>query len=306
MLKRLPFITFALLLLAAVTAGSAAAGSDTPVRHRTGESAAKVREFWTPARMARARDLGSFTGGSGNARLPGPVVGASTAAAPGLRHRQAKNLFPAIGRIFFRYGPYLGSCSGTAINTPSQRLVLTAGHCLKPAETWSRRVIFVPDYYRGRRPYGSWVWKTLWVTRSWANRENFSYDIGVIVTRRSRRGRRVGEVTDSLPYAAFPDRRGRTWIFGYPGGSNRAREKRACANRWTWPELWSGFPGPRRITTECSMARGSSGGPWVSDYGSGDWFVDGLTSTGNRAWTKIYSPYFGQQFRGLIHNAEHH
>ena len=96
-------------------------------------------------------------------------------------------------------------------------------------------------------------------------------------------------------------------MYGYPAGSNRARELRLCTSR-TWAGPWYSFrlPGPAGMAGRCNMAGGSSGGPWMSAYRNGSggtrWVVDGLTSTGLRNLRA--SPYFGIHLRRLIYDAE--
>ena len=60
--------------------------------------------------------------------------------------------FTAVGRVFLKVGNYAAFCSGTAINSASRRLVLTAGHCLYSIlpghriPSSARYFDFVPDY----------------------------------------------------------------------------------------------------------------------------------------------------------------
>lgn len=319
------FILFVLLGASAATAAEAA-----PIHKRTSTSTAKVRAYWTPKRMARAVDMSRListtkrAGVSGAGLLNGPVLGGSSATNParagsggagsGLRHAPAyQESDPAIGRLFFRWLGRKASCTGSVINTPSKRLVLTAAHCLNYLGVWSSHIYFVPDYDRGRRPYGSWVWKAAWVTRPWARtpyEAMANYDLGMVVTTRSRRGHRVGKVAGALPYNTFPRRNGRTRIYGYPAGKNRGKEIRVCANRRTWRGPWYShrLRGPVGMAARCNMAAGSSGGPWLSAYrgpaGGTQWIVDGLTSTSGRRTNKLASPYFGSHFRRLVYNAE--
>lgn len=265
------------------------ATADASVKHRAGKvSNAAVRAYWTPKRMAQAKDMSRIVGNSGSGKAAGVSsvgIGRGPGSVSGLRHGPASYTDPGIGRIFFRWLGGKGSCSGAVINTPSKRLVLTAGHCLKLYGAWSSHIYFVPDYFYGQRPYGSWVGKVSWVTKPWGRfsfEDMSNYDLGVIVTQRSRRGKRVGDVAGSLSYQAFPRRHGVTRIFGYPGGANRGRELRVCGGRrtWTGPGYSRRQPGPVGIAARCNMAAGSSGGPWLSAYrganGGTEWILDGL------------------------------
>src|SRR5213595_345487 len=52
-------------------------------------------------------------------------------------------------------GPY--TCSGTALNTPSRSIVITAGHCVVEGRHWGRHLAFVPAYDHGARPFGTFT-----------------------------------------------------------------------------------------------------------------------------------------------------
>lgn len=217
-----------------------------------------------------------------------------------------------MGRLFFTWLGKPASCSGSVIDTRSQRLVLTAGHCVHYAGIWSRRMIFVPGYQNGRRPFGSYRARTLWTTGPWVRiawEYGMNYDMGMIVTKRTWNGRRVGDLVGSLPYEAFPRRFGRTQILGYPAGRMKGRRLRACySSTWAGPRVSAQVPGPTGMAARCNMAAGSSGGPWMSAYradgGGTEWIVDGLTSTGRRGSSLMSSPYFGSHFRRLIYDAD--
>jgi hypothetical protein len=49
----------------------------------------------------------------------------------------------------------------------------------------------------------------------------------------------------------------------------------------------------------CHMIGGSSGGPWILDYGNGN-FLNGLNSSGRKGKdNEMLSPYFGSTAEGL-------
>src|SRR3954447_19130922 len=118
----------------------------------TGE-AARIRAYWTPDRMRSTPPLSA-----GQRRDPfslidfAPVLDATIPP------------YSVNGRIFVRQGRNKGYCSGTAINSPTRQLVLTAGHCvntgprgLRGTSAWTRYLEFVPAYADGIAPFGSFV-----------------------------------------------------------------------------------------------------------------------------------------------------
>lgn len=262
------------------------------------------RDFWTPQRMKDAAKREPLVGGG--------FVRKKEASSP--VHQRNIPVYaqqPAIGRLFFRYGPYIGSCSASVIYTPSRRIVLTAGHCLKLEGVWSRSLMFAPAYKNGRAPFGKFYGKSWWVSRTWANYSNpisMNFDYGAVVTSRNWNGVPIGDITGMYGYQTFSQRVGRTHVVGYPAGRANGQTLRQC-----YSDTWAGdrysylFPGPVGMFAKCNMAKGSSGGPWLSEYESDDGestelYVDGVTSRGTgRTMT---SSYFGTQFRDLIWNAE--
>ena len=294
-------VAFLSCLVLATSAGAA-------VRHSvSAEESEAARRFWTPGRVADAarRDPAFGT-------IPPAAEASSNGREP--RHRPVNVFRPEVGKIlgWDRYGGY--SCTGSVIDTYSLRLVLTAAHCLYYEGQWARRVIFIPNFKNGRRPYGTYQSKALWVPRQWARLSHGTtgthLDLGLMVTRKTWNGSRIGEDIGALPLQFYPDRSGLTDIYGYPGGAMKARVMRTCRS-WTVP--WSGgwfMPGPTGMSAWCNMAPGSSGGPWVSRYkredGGSFGFVDGLTSTGGKVGRRsvLKSPYFGRILVNLIRSTE--
>jgi V8-like Glu-specific endopeptidase len=287
---------------------SALAAIEPSVGHQV-NSNANVNAFWTPKKMRQAERFDPMRGWL----KPGEVESTgSTGQSGASRHRPPALRPSAVGRLFFTWLGRPASCSGSVIDTRSQRLVLTAGHCLNYLGVWSRRMMFAPDYEEGWRPYGSYRAHALWTTGPWARiswEYGMNFDIGIVVTGRTWTGRRVGDIVGSLPFETFPRRNGRTQILGYPAGRLNGRKMRACYSRtWAGPRISARAPGPFGMAARCDMAAGSSGGPWMSAYESGngatEWIVDGLTSTGSRRSNVKSSPYFGSHFQRLIWSAE--
>ncbi len=289
--------------LAVVFGLSMVSESGAAVAHRFPDGTSQVKAFWNPARVAKAlqRD---------------PVFGERSALqANQPRHRPVTVFRPEVGKIlgWDKAGAY--SCTGSVLDTPSLRLVLTAAHCVYYNGSWARRMVFIPDFKNGRRPYGTYRIKTAWVANRWQRLAfgtyGMNYDIAILVTRKTGNGSRIGENVGAIPYRAYPRRSGTTDIYGYPGATMRARVMRTCRSH-TRPDWYGGriLPGPPGLLARCNMAAGSSGGPWVTRYpnpnGSTTGIIDGLTSTGyrNRGRSILTSPYFGRLLVRLIKASE--
>jgi V8-like Glu-specific endopeptidase len=204
--------------------------------------------------------------------------------------------FSAHGRIFGRYEGDKFSCSGTVINTPSNRAIITAGHCLHEAGVWASHVVFVPAYKGGRRPFGNFEAKTLWVLRGWLN-ENFNFDVGMISVRANSRGK-PGNVAGARGWATGLGRNQFFEAFGYPAGAARGQELRYCRSRFLGNDRSTyRDPGPPTMRINCNMAGGSSGGGWVID----EEFANSVISYGyTEQRERLYGPYFGRAVKRLI------
>lgn len=312
---RLRFALLALLALPGVLAFAPAqpqaatarthaslASSPTPTPERA--AVARVRRYWTPARMASARPLNLVVDGSGRARLhagrPAPLAGASflPVAEP------EAPPFAANGRVFVKQGNLRGYCSGTAIDSPTRQLVLTAGHCVDSGRlggrsVWSRYLLFVPAYTAGRAPFGSFVSKRshILAPRQWTRHGNPHFDIGAFLTHPNGQGVNVADaVGGGAAIALDLPRTQRFRTFAYPGNARRMQE---CNSPYLGPDaLFFRLPGPQTLSIRCHWAPGASGGGWLIGDGTE---IDGLTSylhLGKRSRT--YGPYFSAETVGAL------
>src|SRR5215213_9688305 len=146
----------ALAALLVASAAALAASRLHPPAEATASSAgepARIRSYWTPERMRSTPPL--LASGRSD-----PFASASFATVPDATVPP----YAVNGRIFVRQGRSKGYCSGTAINSPTRRLVLTAGHCVntgprgrRGSSAWSRYMEFVPAYTDGAAPFGAFV-----------------------------------------------------------------------------------------------------------------------------------------------------
>jgi hypothetical protein len=296
-------------LVAAVAAwpGGAAAtalahpASDVATAGRAGAEAARVERYWTPARMRSARPLDFVVGAGGKGRLR---VGAATeAAGAGAGASFLSVSTPDVppysfnGRIFFRRGNLLGFCSGTAINSPTRQLVLTAGHCVNSghaegrASVWSRYLEFVPAYNGGVAPFGGFVARrgAIRAPKQWTNYGNPDFDMGVFLTRPNSEGVNVADavgggatiVTDLSRHQTFQ-------TFGYPG---ETKYMQRCVSPYIGDDLLSNpLPGPPTLGIRCHWAPGASGGGWTIADGTQINGVNTYLHFNNK--TRTFGPYF--------------
>lgn len=187
-----------------------------------------------------------------------------------------------------REGDY--TCSGTAIDTPSRSIVLTAGHCVIEGGSEGMSIAFVPAYDHGKRPFGTFVVESVYVMPQWRRDENPDFDLAALRVKPNRLGRLV-DVVGGRGYATGRSRLAAFQIFGFPAGRAGGEELRSCdAHGLGEDSLTFSFPGPPTMPASCDMAAGSSGGAWLFD----GQFVSGVTSYGYAGRpTQLFSPYFG-------------
>jgi V8-like Glu-specific endopeptidase len=257
--------------------------------------AARVRAYWTPERMRSTPPLHA----SGRAD---PLALASF--APVLDATVPP--YAVNGRIFVRQGRSKGYCSGTAINSPTRQLVLTAGHCvntgprgLRGSSAWSRYMEFVPAYTDGVAPFGSFVADRsgVYALKPWTKEGNPNFDMGAVVVGPNTSGVNVADAVGGGAAIAIDLSREQYFqTFGYPGKVRRLQE---CDSPATGEDrLTRQIPGPPTVKIRCHWLPGASGGGWLIENGT---MIEGLTSYGrNRDLTHTYGPYFSSENVGEL------
>jgi V8-like Glu-specific endopeptidase len=192
-------------------------------------------------------------------------------------------------------GPY--TCSGTALNTPSRSIVLTAGHCVIEHGSRGRRIVFVPAYDHGSRPFGTFTAESVYVMPQWRRRENPDFDLAALRVAPNKLGA-LTDVVGGRGYATAKSRLAAFQIFGYPAAHAGGEELRSCrAHGLGIDRLTDRFSGPPTMLASCDMAAGASGGAWLFD---GE-FVSGVTSYSYRGRpTQLFSPYFGPEIGSFL------
>jgi hypothetical protein len=268
--------------------------------------AARVARYWTPERMRNARPLDLVVGAGGKARLR---VGAPEAAAASASFLSVPTPdvppYSFNGRIFIRRGDLAGYCSGTAINSPTRQLVLTAGHCVNSgredgkASVWSNYLQFVPAYNGGVAPFGSFVARRSDVRapQQWTNHGNPDFDMGAFLTLPNSEGVNVADavgggatiVTDLTRHQTFQ-------TFGYPGETKYMQK---CSSPYIGDDLLSNpFPGPPTLGIRCHWAPGASGGGWLIGDGTQINGVNTYLHLDNKSRT--FGPYFSAETVGKL------
>ena len=293
----LAVLALTLLALAASARPAAAARPSSPTPHQ-------VEQFWTPARMEAARPLEMTVGRKGRPDVHlGPLPHGARASYSVV---EAPEVPPAAwnGRLFVVQDGEEGSCSATAIDSPSRSLVLTAGHCVNTGPEhgrpgiWSSYLEFVPGFNLGAAPYGAFVLSGQ--PRSlpgWTREGNPDYDLGAFLVGTNAEGVRLEDalgggariVTDLGHKQTFES-------FGYPGGTERMR---GCVSGYAGQDPATiTLAGPPTVGIRCRWAPGASGGGWLIEGGQA---IDGITTylrTDEKALS--FGPYFSATTVGRL------
>lgn len=189
------------------------------------------------------------------------------------------------------------SCSGTAIETPSRSIVLTAGHCVVERGHEGRRIAFVPAYDHGRRPFGTFLVESVYVMPQWRRQENPNFDVAALRVRPNKLGK-LTDVVGARGYATGKSRLAPFQIFGYPAARAGGEELRSCrAHGLGFDRLTNRLAGPPTMPASCDMAAGASGGAWLF----GGRYVSGVTSYSYQGRpTQLFSPYFGPEIGAFL------
>ena len=187
-----------------------------------------------------------------------------------------------------REGDY--SCSGTALDTPSHSIVLTAGHCVQERHSVGRELTFIPAFDHGVRPYGTFEVEAAYMMPQWRHSENPDFDVAALRVAPNELGA-LTDVVGARGYVTERSRHVNFQVYGYPAAALEGEELRSCLGKGLGSDILTyRFIGPPTVPTSCDMAGGSSGGAWIV----GGAFIDGVTSYGyTGAGNKVYSPYFG-------------
>lgn len=206
------------------------------------------------------------------------------------------------GRVFFNFDGQPASCSGSAVTSANESVVITAGHCVKYEGSWHTDWVFVPGYDNGERPYGTWSAAQTLTTPQWEASEDLNYDIGAAVVN-PLDGRTLTDVVGGQGIAFNQERNQDMYSFGYPAADPYDGESLIyCSGSTITDPLLSDDHG-----LACDMTGGSSGGPWFLDFdeSSGTGALASVNSFGYVFLPGyMFGPYFGDEAQDLYEAAE--
>lgn len=211
--------------------------------------------------------------------------------------------YSTIGVLFFsQYGGDY-RCSAATIGNFA---IWTAGHCVHAGDNsnlgWSTNVIFVPAYKNGNAPFGIWTADNLWTRTEWYSSMDFRFDLAGAILDTNSSGKSISQVVGNLGFAYNLSTNQHWFSFGYPAESPfNGTTQEICSSSFAYSDTMMPTPNPTGVG--CNMTRGSSGGPWIRQFG-------GMAGTsnflnGNNSYRyvshpeEMFSPYFGNRAKEL-------
>lgn len=178
-----------------------------------------------------------------------------------------ETIFPnrTVGKLFFT-----GNTGGNFVCSASvlrHRIVLTAGHCVHRgsggAAGFHRNFLFVPAFRDGAAPLGTFTPRRVGTTSQWAASGGVvpnAADFGMMEMN-DRGITRIGSITGFLGFRTLGLIPNHTTKLGYPCNID------ACQKMQQVTSQSFRATSPNNVEYGSNARGGSSGGPWVQNYG---------------------------------------
>ncbi|MER6664396.1 hypothetical protein ABT256_07595 [Amycolatopsis japonica] len=209
---------------------------------------------------------------------------------------------PGVGRLFFTAEPGVdGSCTATVVPSAGKDVAFTAGHCVNGGlDRFDRpikivNVVFVPGYDHGAAPHGVFPARSFAWSSTYSGPMSGSDDDAVIALDPVG-GHHVADVagTQDISFGELPSTVDTT-MFGYPVSRAAGGEALFSCVRQATREANSVIT---TWNTDCDLAGGSSGGPWLRNFdpASGKGTIFSVTSRGTMTEDGVTTDLSGAAF----------
>ncbi len=263
---------------------------------RSKKSPAEVKAYWTANRMSNAQERAlTRTGIHADAFGDAGLDFTRSRIAPQTANTAAP--YKTTGKMFFTTpgeGDFV--CSASTID---DRIVLTAAHCLFTSEPgpapdpgFHTNIIFVPGYdgskasLKKQRPFGTWASTVSVVPNNWINTEGSlpsRTDYGVFVVADQSIGGSVKKLAAvSGQYKTVTNHLSDTHVtmLGYPCNLDDCDiMQRVDSSDHRLPPGFGDAQNAYEYGSD--MEGGSSGGPWLENFGTGE-PISGTNTNRNR------------------------
>jgi V8-like Glu-specific endopeptidase len=173
--------------------------------------------------------------------------------------------YSTVGRLLFTINGAGYTCSASAIGP---RLILTAGHCVHEGNGlgsgWHANFNFIPAYHNGAAPFGQWGWAQASTTSAWYYGGGGVPNAGdfAIIVARDNNGWRLGNVVGWLGTYTYALNNNHLNMLGYPCNID------GCSLMHQVTAQSHNTASPNCVEYGSDMGGGSSGGPWVQNFGN--------------------------------------
>jgi hypothetical protein len=203
-----------------------------------------------------------------------------------------------VGKVFFT-DPSDGTdhvCAGSALNSPSKQLVITAGSCVHGGQgrTWMANWVYAPRYRSGSYPFGTFAAKAFRTFIAWTDSSTPGRDLAVVTTW-PQNGTRLVDVTGGQGLSWDYPQEVDVTVLTYSLDHNDGEIQRWCTARTTRGY----FPGT--IGLYCTLGTRAPGGPWLRafDDPSGLGYVNGMMTVTDCVGFN-QSPYFDDAVKSMV------
>lgn len=285
--RRVLVLLVALGAATAVVAAPASAADQVVTRVSAADRSAALAH-WTPERMRQWVGDDSLP--------PAEKIG-----------REWEEPVPAgVGRLFFTAEPGIDeSCTATVVPSSSKDVALTAGHCVNggldrldnPIKIVN--VVFVPGYDHGKAPHGVFPVRAFAWSSTYSGPTSGTDDDAVIALDPVG-GHHVADVagTQDVSFEQPPSPVDTTML-GYPVSQAAGGEALFSCVRAATLEVNSVTT---TWNTDCDLAGGSSGGPWLRSFdpATGRGTIFSVTSRGTMTEDGVTTDLSGAALTGPV------
>jgi V8-like Glu-specific endopeptidase len=183
------------------------------------------------------------------------------ATDPGVATRAATPVPTTVGKLYFTEPDGSDhSCSGATINSDAKNLIHTAAHCVYTyGAGWNVNIVFVPAYFNGSRPFGTWNYSLARTFNAWINSQDYTHDQAFVSFYPVSGVQLVNRVGGNGLSINNGPRMAGVRIWGYPADPPYTGQL---------PYYCDGDTSLYGLITQtqmpCDMTGGASGGPWLS------------------------------------------